>query len=101
MRRRRYLQVFTACFMSLAHGANDVANSIGPYAAVVALYDTCIRYQTSSWCDSTFGFAGHPFSAVFDRELQGCVCAPGYHFEKQVCHSLKHAPALAAPQVME
>lgn len=33
-----YLQIFTACLSAFAHGANDVANSIGPYAAVVGIY---------------------------------------------------------------
>lgn len=35
-----YVQVFTACMDSFAHGANDVANSIGPFAAVWSIYDT-------------------------------------------------------------
>jgi len=35
-----HLQVITACFNAFAHGANDVANSIGPLAAVVAVYET-------------------------------------------------------------
>ncbi len=35
-----YVQVFTACMDSFAHGANDVANSIGPFAAVWTIYDT-------------------------------------------------------------
>jgi len=30
-----YMQVATACYMSFAHGANDVANAIGPMAAVI------------------------------------------------------------------
>ena len=33
-----YLQVFTAACVSFAHGANDVANSIGPLAAVYSIY---------------------------------------------------------------
>ena len=31
------LQIGTACFVAFAHGANDVANSIGPVSTVVAL----------------------------------------------------------------
>jgi phosphate/sulfate permease len=30
-----YLQILSACFVAFAHGANDVANAIGPMAAVL------------------------------------------------------------------
>lgn len=30
-----YLQIFSACFVAFAHGANDVANAIGPVATVL------------------------------------------------------------------
>jgi len=32
-----YLQILSACFVAFAHGANDVANAIGPVSAVVSL----------------------------------------------------------------
>ena len=33
----RHLQIVTACTVAFAHGANDVANAVGPLAAVVSL----------------------------------------------------------------
>ncbi len=36
----RYLQILTASYVAFAHGANDVANAIGPLAAVVSLLQT-------------------------------------------------------------
>lgn len=36
----RHLQVITACYMAFAHGANDVANAIGPLAAVMSISHT-------------------------------------------------------------
>lgn len=32
-----YLQIMSACLMAFAHGANDVANAIGPLAAALAI----------------------------------------------------------------
>jgi PiT family inorganic phosphate transporter len=34
------LMVFTACAMAFAHGSNDVANAVGPLAAVVSIVQT-------------------------------------------------------------
>ncbi len=33
----RHLQVITACTVAFAHGANDVANAVGPLAAVISV----------------------------------------------------------------
>ncbi|RAP38222.1 inorganic phosphate transporter [Candidatus Marinamargulisbacteria bacterium SCGC AAA071-K20] len=34
------LQIISACFVAFAHGANDVANAIGPMAAVISIIKT-------------------------------------------------------------
>lgn len=41
------MQVITACFMALAHGSNDVANAIGPAAAVVSIIQDGVVSNTS------------------------------------------------------
>ena len=35
-----WLQIITACFSSFAHGANDVANSVAPFATIYSIYLT-------------------------------------------------------------
>jgi PiT family inorganic phosphate transporter len=35
-----HLQIYTGCYIAFAHGANDVANSIGPVAAIFSISQT-------------------------------------------------------------
>lgn len=54
-----YLQIMSACFMAFAHGANDVANAIGPLAAAYSILTTgVIAAQTTipSWLLAFGGF---------------------------------------------
>ena len=47
-----FLQILSACFVAFAHGANDVANAIGPVAAVLDIIDNGITTKalpTPSW----------------------------------------------------
>lgn len=42
------LMVFTACGMAFAHGSNDVANAVGPVAAIVSIVKTGVVAQKAS-----------------------------------------------------
>ncbi len=42
------LMVFTACGMAFAHGSNDVANAVGPVAAIVSIVKTGMVAQEST-----------------------------------------------------
>jgi len=42
------LMIFTACGMAFAHGSNDVANAIGPVAAVVSIVTSGVVAQSSA-----------------------------------------------------
>jgi sodium-dependent phosphate transporter len=42
----KYLQVFSSCCVAFAHGANDVANAIGPYAAIWHVYENSALSNT-------------------------------------------------------
>nr|WOE55208.1 PhM00073.1 [Neoporphyra haitanensis] len=51
-----WLQIFTAAFDSFAHGANDVANSIGPFSSIYQLYHH--RGQLSTFMSDDFEEGG-------------------------------------------
>lgn len=51
-----WLQIFTAAFDAFAHGANDVANSIGPFASIFQLHNN--NGQISEAKESEFKKAG-------------------------------------------
>ena len=43
-----YLQILSTCFDCFAHGSNDIANAIGPLAAIVSIYYCdCISNKTN------------------------------------------------------
>lgn len=55
-----YLQIMSACMMAFAHGANDVANAIGPLAAALAVLKTGLvtPYATIPTWVLAFGGSG-------------------------------------------
>jgi inorganic phosphate transporter, PiT family len=53
-----YLQILSACFVAFAHGANDVANAIGPVAAVLDIIKNSTISDTASIPPWLLAFGG-------------------------------------------
>ncbi|CAN0318406.1 unnamed protein product [Ascophyllum nodosum] len=50
----KYVQVFTAICDSFSHGANDVANAMGPFAAIYVVYSTGVVESSSELGNDAF-----------------------------------------------
>ncbi|MGD2127393.1 MAG: inorganic phosphate transporter [Desulfobacteraceae bacterium] len=69
-----YLQIMTACYVAFAHGANDVANAVGPLAAIYAVVKTktvAMKVQVPIWMLAVGGVAvGGGLLAFGSRVMQ-------------------------------
>ncbi|KAF8059159.1 PHO89 [Scenedesmus sp. PABB004] len=57
----KYLQIISAAAMSFAHGANDVANAVGPFAAIYGIYQYGFispKSQVEPWMLAGIGATG-------------------------------------------
>ena len=43
-----FLQLSTCCFFALSHGANDVANAVGPFSTVWMVYETGLAQSSKA-----------------------------------------------------
>lgn len=86
------LQVITACYMAFAHGANDVANSIGPLAAVVSVIQTGVIAKESPvplWVLALGGIGiviglatyGHRVMATIGKKITSITPSRGFSAE--------------------
>jgi sodium-dependent phosphate transporter len=78
----KYLQVFTACLLSFAHGANDVANAIAPLSAVYLIYQTGeveSRSPVATWMLALGGAGIVVGLATYGYKL---IVALGFHLTK-------------------
>merc|ERR1719197_547046 len=53
-----YLQIFSAIFDSFAHGANDVANAVGPFATIYVVYHSGVVSSKADMGDDAYWILG-------------------------------------------
>jgi len=87
-----YLQVGTACSVAFAHGANDVANAIGPFAAIVSVFrngDLAMNVPVSLWILALGGMGivvglatwGHRVIETVGRKITSITPSRGFSAE--------------------
>lgn len=82
-----FIQILTACTASFAHGANDIGNSVGPWAVIY-----------SAWSTGNAAASKAPVPvwqlAVLSATISLGLITYGYNIMKGTCHTL---PYLAFP----
>jgi len=104
------LQIATACFVAFAHGANDVANAVGPLAAVVTLHETGFtevagRVGVPLWTlflgggGIVLGLAtlGHKVIATIGRQITEITPTRGFSAEFGAATTVLIASSLGLP----
>ena len=105
------LMVFTACSMAFAHGANDVANAVGPLAAIVGVIQNhgaaAIAAKTAvpSWVlllgavGIVIGLAtyGYKVIATIGKEITELTPSRGFAAELATASTVVGASAIGLP----
>lgn len=105
------LMIFTACSMAFAHGSNDVANAVGPLAAIVGVInaggDTAIgsKAVVPSWVlllgaiGIVIGLAtyGYKVIATIGKEITELTPSRGFAAELATASTVVGASAIGLP----
>lgn len=105
------LMVFTACSMAFAHGANDVANAVGPLAAIVSVIQAGgsgvleVKTAVPSWVlllgaiGIVVGLAtyGYKVIATIGKEITELTPSRGFAAELATASTVVGASALGLP----
>lgn len=104
----KFLQLTSCCFFSLAHGANDVANSVGPFSSVWAIYSTgtvATKANVPLWVLVYGGLAldfglismGHHIMAALGNRLTLQTPSRGFCIELGAMFSVMVASRIGVP----
>ncbi len=105
------LMVFTACSMAFAHGANDVANAVGPLAAIVGVIesggasDIAAKSAVPGWVlllgalGIVIGLAtyGYKVIATVGKEITELTPSRGFAAELATASTVVGASAIGLP----
>ncbi|WP_028241721.1 inorganic phosphate transporter [Stutzerimonas azotifigens] len=104
------LMIFTACSMAFAHGSNDVANAVGPLAAVVGVIqssgqDLAIKSVVPGWVlllgavGIVVGLAtyGYKVIATIGKEITELTPSRGFAAELATASTVVGASAIGLP----
>ena len=103
------LMIFTACAMAFAHGSNDVANAVGPLAAIVSALETGAQAASKSavpgWVlllgavGIVVGLAtyGYKVIATIGKEITELTPSRGFTAELATATTVVGASALGLP----
>lgn len=105
------LMIFTACSMAFAHGANDVANAVGPLAAIVGVIeskgvaDIAAKSAVPGWVlllgavGIVIGLAtyGYKVIATIGKEITELTPSRGFAAELATASTVVGASAIGLP----
>jgi sodium-dependent phosphate transporter len=81
-----FIQVLTACTASFAHGANDIGNSVGPWAAMYATWSTGEAQQAKApvplWQLAVLALCLSIGFVTYGYNIMKGKCSPLFHQDK-------------------